>query len=108
MEQVVERRSTEPLLAMARPVVRGKFLYVGEEKFWVRGVSYGTFLVDDEGNEQLADEVVERDFSRIEENGFNVVRVHLCSTRWILDSVQQQGIRVNVVVTWGENRSYYI
>jgi len=39
---------------MERPVVKGKFLYVGEEKFWVRGVSYGTFLVDEEGNEQLA------------------------------------------------------
>ena len=73
MEQVVERRSNEPLLTMERPVVRGKFLYVGEEKFWVRGVSYGTFLVDEEGNEQLVPEVVERDFSRIAENGFNVV-----------------------------------
>src|SRR5436853_6500940 len=106
MEQVVERRSTEPLLAMERPVVRGKFLYVGEDKFWVRGVSYGTFLVDDEGNEQLAPEVVERDFSRIAENGFNVVRVHLCPPRWLLDTAQKNGLRVMVGLNWGEHMSF--
>src|SRR5213596_668506 len=106
MEQVVERRSSEPLLAMERPVVRGKFLYVGEEKFWVRGVSYGTFLVDEEGNEQLAPEVVERDFSRIAENGFNVVRVHLCPPRWLLDTAQKNGLRVMVGLNWGEHMSF--
>src|SRR5436853_423010 len=106
MEQVVERRSNEPILAMARPVVRGKFLYVGEEKFWVRGVSYGTFLVDDEGNEQLVPEVVERDFSRIAENGFNVVRVHLCPPRWLLDTAQKNGLRVMVGLNWGEHMSF--
>ncbi len=106
MEQVVERRSSEPLLDMERPVVRGKFLYVGEEKFWVRGVSYGTFLVDEEGNEQLAPEAVERDFSRIAENGFNVVRVHLCPPRWLLDTAQKNGLRVMVGLNWGEHMSF--
>src|SRR5437773_6641894 len=106
MEQVVERRSSQPLLAMERPVVKGKFLYVGEEKFWVRGVSYGTFLVDEEGNEQLAPEVVERDFSRIAENGFNVVRVHLCPPRWLLDTAQKKGLRVMVGLNWGEHMSF--
>jgi len=106
MEQVAERRSKEPLLAMERPVVRGKFLYVGEEKFWVRGVSYGTFLVDEEGNEQLVPEVVERDFSRIAESGFNVVRVHLCPPRWLLDTAQKKGLRVMVGLNWGEHMSF--
>ena len=106
LEQIVERRSSEPLLAMERPVVKGKFLYVGEEKFWVRGVSYGTFLVDEEGNEQLAPEVVERDFSRIAENGFNVVRVHLCPPRWLLDTAQKKGLRVMVGLNWGEHMSF--
>ena len=35
-----------------RPTVRGKFLFVGEEKFWVRGVSYGTFQIDENGEER--------------------------------------------------------
>src|SRR5437660_10101715 len=100
MEQVVERRSNEPLLTMERPVVAGSFKYVGEEKFWVRGVSYGTFLVDEEGNEQLAPEVVERDFSRIAESGFNVVRVHMCPQRWLLDTAMKKGVRVIVRLNW--------
>src|SRR5438128_12605036 len=105
MEQVVERRSSEPLLAMERPVVKGKFLYVGEEKLWVRGVSYGTFLVDEEGNEQLAPEVVENDFSRIAENGFNVVRVHLIPPRWLLYTAQKNGLRVMLGLNWREHVS---
>ena len=27
----------------ARPRVGGKFLFAGEQKLWVRGVTYGTF-----------------------------------------------------------------
>ena len=35
--------------ADARPNVIGKFLFVGDEKFWVRGVTYGTFSPDEAG-----------------------------------------------------------
>src|SRR2546426_11851802 len=48
-----------------RPRVRGKFLFAGEEKFYVRGVTYGTFRPDDEGDEFPPPEVVERDFSEM-------------------------------------------
>ena len=39
---------------LQRPHVRGKFLYVGNEKFWVRGVTYGTFRPDGAGSETRA------------------------------------------------------
>ena len=42
----------------ARPCVRGKFLYVGGEKFYVRGVTYGTFRPDASGDEFPAPEIV--------------------------------------------------
>ena len=32
-----------------RPRVQGKFIVVGEEKLWVKGVTYGTFRPDDTG-----------------------------------------------------------
>ena len=35
---------------VGRPHVRGKFLFVGEEKFWVRGVTYGPFRPDEDGS----------------------------------------------------------
>ena len=32
--------------ALVRPHVRGKFIFAGEEKFYVRGVTYGAFQPD--------------------------------------------------------------
>src|SRR5712692_2078808 len=46
-----------------RPAARGKFLFVGDEKFHVRGVTYGTFRPQADGAEFPPPEVVERDFA---------------------------------------------
>ena len=89
-----------------RPRVSGKFLYVGEEKFWVRGISYGTFQIDENGEERLAREIVERDFAQMAENGFNVVRVHTGPPRWLLDIAQKNGLRVMVGLNWGEQMAF--
>ena len=43
-----------------RPVVSGKWIAVGGETFWVRGVTYGTFRPDDTGNEFHDRQKVER------------------------------------------------
>src|SRR5438552_1676786 len=51
--------------AEGRPTVQGKFLFLGAEKFWVRGISYGTFYMDENRQERLAPETVERDFSQM-------------------------------------------
>src|SRR5881397_2082479 len=44
---------TPPLAgpAVQRPRAGGKFLFVGEEKFYVRGVTYGAFAPDVQGDE---------------------------------------------------------
>jgi hypothetical protein len=49
----------------ARPQVAGKFISVGGETLYVRGVTYGTFAPDEHGNEFPALEVVERDFAQM-------------------------------------------
>jgi GT2 family glycosyltransferase len=101
VEPVVQR--TTPA---GRPTVRGKFLYVGDEKFWVRGVSYGTFYVDDDGQERLSPEVVERDFSQMAENGFNVVRTYTVPPRWLLDIAQKNGLRVMIGLNWPDHAAF--
>ena len=40
-------------MASARPTVRGKFLFVGDQKLYLRGVTYGAFRPDARGNEYL-------------------------------------------------------
>ena len=46
------------------PEVRGKFLFRGDEKLYVRGVTYGTFRPDAHGSQFPDPLTVERDFAR--------------------------------------------
>jgi GT2 family glycosyltransferase len=89
-----------------RPRVAGKFIFVGNEKFWVRGVTYGTFRPDRNGNEFGDRSVVERDFSQIAANGLNTVRTYTVPPRWFLDAAQQHGLRVMVGVPWEQHVAF--
>ncbi len=82
--------------AAPRPRVSGKFLFVGDAKLYVRGVTYGTFAPDADGNEFPDLAVVERDFSRMAANGLNAVRVFTTPPRPLLDAAQRHGLRVMV------------
>ena len=104
--QIVAEVSVERSSLVGRPTVRGKFLYVGMEKFWVRGISYGTFFVDENGEERFTPETVERDFAQMAANGFNVVRVHTGPPRWLLDVALEHGLRVMVGLNWGEHMAF--
>ena len=96
MGLVTEQSSKERNLAADRPRVRGKFLFLGDEKFWVKGVTYGTFAQDENGIERFVPQIVERDFAGIAENGFNVVRTYTVPPRWVLDTAWRNGLRVMV------------
>ena len=83
-----------------RPTVRGKFLYVGDEKFYVRGVTYGTFRPDAHGNLYPDPETVDKDFAKMVENGMNSVRTYTAPPRWFLDKAQKYGLFVMVGLWW--------
>src|SRR5205823_4350442 len=57
-----------------RPRVHGKFLYVGDEKLLVRGVTYGPFRPDATGREYHDAAPVERDLAAIAANGLTPFR----------------------------------
>src|SRR5687767_14714817 len=69
-----------------RPRVHGKFLFVAEEKLYIRGVTYGTFRSGSDGEEVLDPEVVARDFEMMRANGINAVRTYTVPPRWLLDA----------------------
>ena len=83
-------------VATLRPSVRGKFIFLGEEKFYIRGVTYGTFRPDEKGDEFPVPEMVERDFSLMEANGINAVRTYTPPPGWLLDAAQRHRLRVMV------------
>src|SRR5437867_6670843 len=71
-----------------RPSARGKFLYLGDDKLWVRGVTYGTFRAEANGCEYHDPEVAERDFALIAPHGMNAIRTYTVPPRWLLDLAQ--------------------
>ena len=87
-----------------RPAVRGKFLFVGEEKLYVKGVTYGPFSAEGEG--YRSPETVERDFRMIAENGMNAVRLYTAPPRWLLDSAVLHGLRVMVGLPWEQHVAF--
>jgi GT2 family glycosyltransferase len=80
-----------------RPVARGKFLFVGSKKLWVRGVTYGAFRPDADKREYHDLKTIECDFHRMAAAGFNAVRIpHTTPPRELLDCAQRNGLRVMV------------
>src|SRR5439155_1428550 len=83
--------------ALVRPHVRGKFIFAGEEKFYVRGVTYGAFQPDASGHEYHDPDVIERDFAQMAANGINTVRIpHTMPPRSLLGAARRHGLRVMV------------
>ncbi len=79
-----------------RPRPRGKFLWVGEEKLYVRGVTYGTFRPGIDGAAFPSPRVVEQDFSLMSANGVNAVRTYTAPPHWLLDIARRCNLRVLV------------
>jgi GT2 family glycosyltransferase len=93
-------------LRLCRPEVRGKHLYVGNEKLWVRGVTYGTFRPDSHGSEYGDRAQVARDFLAIAANGFNAIRTYTVPPRWLLDLAGQYGLRVMIGLPWEQHIAF--
>lgn len=93
---------TAPLPAFM-PAIEGKFISTGCGKWFVRGVTYGTFRPDSEGLDYPSADIVERDFAAMWHNGFNTVRTYTVPPRWLLDCAQRNGLRVLVGLPWEQH-----
>ncbi len=92
-----------------RPTVNGKFVYIGDEKFYIRGVTYGAFRPDSEGHEYHDLDAIERDFSLMARIGLNAVRIpHTTPPVHLLDSADRYGLRVMVGLSAEQYVGYLI
>ena len=103
---IVERSPRGQAQPRPRPTVKGKFVFVGDEKLHVRGVTYGPFGSGGEGAPELDPELVERDFGEMAANGFNAVRLYAVPPRWVLDSAARQGLRLMVGIPWEQHIAF--
>jgi len=95
-------RVVETPAETARPQARGKFFFVGDDKFWVKGVTYGTFRPNSDGDQYPKREQVAFDFKKMAAAGFNSVRVYTAPPIWLLDEAQAHGLRVMVGLWWDQ------
>src|SRR5215510_16592117 len=89
-----------------RPEVKGKFIFIGDEKFYVRGVTYGTFRCDEDGHEIYDPALVERDFAQMRAVGINSVRTYTVPPRWLLDCAARHGLYVMIGLPWEQHIAF--
>jgi GT2 family glycosyltransferase len=90
----------------SRPAARGRFLFRGDEKLYVRGVTYGTFRPGPDGSGYPPPEVLARDFAQMAANGINTVRTYTVPPRWLLDEAERCGLHVMVGVPWEQHVAF--
>ena len=88
--------SAETVSAGSRTTLGGKFLWAGQEKFFVRGVTYGTFRPGIGGAAFPSPRIVEQDFTQMAANGVNAMRTYNAPPCWLLDIAQRCSLRVLV------------
>src|SRR5438552_10094237 len=91
--------------ARLRPHARGKSIFVGDEKLYVRGVTYGTFAPDESGDYPSPD-VVARDFAMMTAGGVNAFRTYTVPSRWLLDLAHEHGLWVMVGLPWEQHVTF--
>jgi GT2 family glycosyltransferase len=106
ISEVQYRRPAYGYAEMSRPRAHGKFLFVGDEKFWIRGVTYGTFKPDPEEMQFPPQDVVERDFRAIADAGLNSVRVYTAPPLWLMHAAAACGLRVMIGLPWEQHVTF--
>ncbi len=95
------QRCVEP--ASNRVRVDGKFFRLGDEKFFVKGVTYGPFEPAASGVRLPEPDQVRRDFRQLVELSANTLRVYHVPPVWFLDLAQESGLKVFLDIDWPKN-----
>ena len=84
----------------------GKFFRLGEEKFYVKGVTYGPFAPNSEGLFLPSAEQVRKDFEQLRKLGANCLRIYHLPPKWFLDLAQKMDLRIFLDVCWPKNLNF--
>jgi hypothetical protein len=101
-----EVRSAPPLASATRIATDGKFLRLGEDRFLVKGVTYGTFAPDPDGYQFPAFARIAEDFALMASLGINTVRTYTAPTRDLLDEAARHGLRVMIGLPWSQHVAF--
>src|SRR5438128_4320682 len=85
---------------IGRPRVEAKFLYLGSEKFYVKGATYGAFAPNSNGDQFPESLSRAKDFALMREAGINAILTYTVPPVAMLDQASEHGIRVIVNIPW--------
>jgi O-antigen biosynthesis protein len=91
---------------ISKPEVRGKFIFLDDEKFYIKGVTYGPFKSDENGCIYKSPEIVNKDFERIALHGFNSIRTYTVPPGWLLDIAYSYGLKVMIGLPVEQNYAF--
>jgi O-antigen biosynthesis protein len=87
-----------------RPTVQGRFVNVDDRRFWIKGVTYGTFRPNKAGEPYPERPQVQEDFERMREAGVNTVRLYTPPPDWVADVAHEAGLFLIPDICWGPRR----
>ena len=86
--------------------VSGKFILVNDEKFLIKGVTYGTFKPDVDGYHFPTEQTMAKDFALMAQNGINTVRTYTVPPIYLLDIAHRFGLKVMVGLPWEQHITF--
>ncbi|MDP9175413.1 MAG: glycosyltransferase [Planctomycetota bacterium] len=84
----------------------GKFFRLGAEKFYVKGVTYGPFAPNRDGEALPERAQVRADFNQMLELGANCLRIYNVPPIWFMDLAQEMGLKIFLDIAWAKNLTF--
>ncbi len=92
--------------AAPRVTVDGKFLRDGDRRFVLKGVTYGTFAPDANGDQYPEEDTVALDLAMMAAAGLNTVRVYTAPPDRLLDEAARHGLRLMIGLPWAQHIAF--
>ncbi len=83
--------------------VRAKFFFEGNRKWFLKGVTYGPFRPNADGDLISTPEQARADFALMQELGVNLIRLYHAPPGWLLDLAAEMGLRVLISIPWTQH-----
>jgi O-antigen biosynthesis protein len=107
VETAVAARQSAPMGHDGAAIrVHGKFFFLGETKFFVKGVTYGPFGPGSHGAQFPERDIVRRDFRLMAAMGANTLRVFTPPPLWLLDLAAEAGVKVLAGIPWSQHVTF--